>query len=165
MIISMFSPIGIATVSDESPIAGPHSGFPRPTSSPPSKALPRLRSVALPFQRSIMIWPEGGGEVFPLSSVTCHHHRGHLCCRSSLGSGPEVFPAAIVSGSQPSAAGTQRVPSQALLCGSDRHCSSSWLRIAARSNRQIAGPALSTSRRRSNAPSIEQSDQMPYGLD
>jgi len=51
MIISMFSLIGIPTVYDESPIAGPHSGFPRPTSSPPSKALPRLRSVALPFQR------------------------------------------------------------------------------------------------------------------
>jgi len=47
----MFSPIGIPTVNDESRIAGPHSGFPRPTSSPPSKALPRLRNAALPFQR------------------------------------------------------------------------------------------------------------------
>jgi hypothetical protein len=60
MIISMFSPIGVPTVNDESRIAGSHSGFPRPTSSPPSKALPRLRSVALLFQRPDrdMAWSE-----------------------------------------------------------------------------------------------------------
>jgi hypothetical protein len=45
--ISAFPPIGGDTVNLDGRTAGPRSGASSPGSSPPSNALPRLRSVAL----------------------------------------------------------------------------------------------------------------------